>query len=158
MIELKKSPDFAGPEGPVVLVIMDGVGIGKNPDSDYVQQATTPNLHWLQEHALYTQLRAHGVAVGLPDDGDMGNSEVGHNAIGCGRVFEQGAALVGKASASGAMYAAGSVWEELVNNVKSKDSTLHFIGLFSDGNVHSNINHLESMLTTAKQQGVKQAR
>ena len=158
MIELKKSPDFAGPEGPVVLVIMDGVGIGKNPDSDYVQQANTPNLHWLQENALYTQLRAHGVAVGLPDDGDMGNSEVGHNAIGCGRVFEQGAALVGKAIASGAMYAAGSVWEELVSNVKDNASTLHFIGLFSDGNVHSNISHLESMLTVAKQQGVRQAR
>ncbi len=158
MIELKKSPDFAGPEGPVVLVIMDGVGIGKNRDSDYVQQANTPNLRWLQENALYTQLRAHGVAVGLPDDGDMGNSEVGHNAIGCGRVFEQGAALVGKAIASGAMYAAGSVWEELAANVKANDSTLHFIGLFSDGNVHSNLNHLESMLSTAKQQGVKQAR
>jgi 2,3-bisphosphoglycerate-independent phosphoglycerate mutase len=82
MIELKKSTDFAGPEGPVVLVIMDGIGIGKNPESDYVKQARTPNLDWLKENALYTELRAHGVAVGLPDDGDMGNSEVGHNAIG----------------------------------------------------------------------------
>ena len=91
MIELKKSKVFAGPEGPVVLVIMDGVGIGKNPESDYVKQATTPNLNWLRENALYTELRAHGVAVGLPDDGDMGNSEVGHNAMGCGRVFAQGA-------------------------------------------------------------------
>ena len=117
MIELKKSMDFAGPEGPVVLVIMDGIGIGKNPESDFVKQANTPNLNWLHDNALYTELRAHGVAVGLPDDGDMGNSEVGHNAIGCGRVFEQGAALVGKAIASGAMYAAGSVWQELVSNV-----------------------------------------
>jgi 2,3-bisphosphoglycerate-independent phosphoglycerate mutase len=158
MIELKKSKDFAGPEGPVVLVIMDGIGIGKNPESDYVKRANTPNLTWLRENALYTELRAHGVAVGLPDDGDMGNSEVGHNAIGCGRVFEQGAALVGKAIASGAMYADGSVWQELVSNVKSKSSTLHFIGLFSDGNVHSNLNHLESMLRTAKEQGVKKAR
>ena len=158
MIELKKSPAFAGPEGPVVLVIMDGVGIGQNPDSDYVKQANTPNLTWLQNNALYTQLRAHGVAVGLPDDGDMGNSEVGHNAIGCGRVFEQGAALVGKAIASGAMFADGSVWQELVTNVKDKASTLHFIGLFSDGNVHSNLHHLEAMLNMAKQQGVKKAR
>lgn len=158
MIELKKSTDFAGPQGPVVLVIMDGVGIGQNPESDYVKQAKTPNLNWLREHGLYTQLRAHGVAVGLPDDGDMGNSEVGHNAIGCGRVFEQGAALVGKAIASGAMYAEGSVWQELVANVTDNSSTLHFIGLFSDGNVHSNLSHLESMLTTAKAQGVKKAR
>jgi 2,3-bisphosphoglycerate-independent phosphoglycerate mutase len=158
MIELKKSMEFAGPAGPLVLVIMDGVGIGKNPESDYVKQATTPNLNWLRENALYTQLRAHGVSVGLPDDGDMGNSEVGHNAIGCGRVFEQGAALVGKAIASGAMYADGSVWHELVSNVKDHLSTLHFIGLLSDGNVHSNLNHLESMLRKAKEQGVKKAR
>jgi len=158
MIELKKNLDFAGPEGPVVLVIMDGVGIGKNPESDFVKQANTPNLNWLKDNALYTELRAHGVAVGLPDDGDMGNSEVGHNAIGCGRIFEQGAALIGKAIASGAMYADGSVWQELVTNVNAKSSTLHFIGLLSDGNVHSHINHLESMLRTAKAQGVKTAR
>ncbi len=158
MINLKKSAAFAGPEGPVVLVIMDGVGIGKNLESDFVKQASTPNLNWLHENALYTELRAHGVAVGLPDDGDMGNSEVGHNAIGCGRVFEQGAALIGKAIASGAMYADGSVWQALVANVNDKSSTLHFIGLLSDGNVHSNINHLESMLRTAKTQGVKNAR
>lgn len=158
MIELKKSKVFAGPEGPVVLVIMDGVGIGKNMESDYVKQATTPNLDWLRENALYTELRAHGVAVGLPDDGDMGNSEVGHNAMGCGRVFAQGASLVGKAIASGAMYAPDSVWQELIANVNDKSSTLHFIGLLSDGNVHSNVNHLESMLRKAKEQGVKKAR
>ena len=68
---------------------MDGIGIGKDPESDYVKQATTPNLNWLRENALYTELRAHGVAEGLPDDGDMGNSEMGRNAIGCGRVFGQ---------------------------------------------------------------------
>ena len=95
MDELKKNEAFGGPEGPVVLVIMDGVGIGKNPESDYVKIANTPNLDWLREHAVYNEVKAHGVAVGLPDDGDMGNSEVGHNAIGCGRVFAQGAALVG---------------------------------------------------------------
>ena len=158
MFELKKNKNFAGPEGPVVLVVMDGIGIGKNPESDYVKQATTPNLNWLRENALYTELRAHGVAVGLPDDGDMGNSEVGHNAMGCGRVFAQGASLVGKAIASGAMYAPGSVWQELIDNVNGKASTLHFIGLLSDGNVHSNVNHLESMLRKAKEQGVKKAR
>ena len=158
MIELKKSKNFAGPEGPVVLVVMDGMGIGKNPASDYVKQAMTPNLNWLRENALYTELRAHGVAVGLPDDGDMGNSEVGHNAMGCGRVFAQGASLVGKAIASGAMYAPGSVWQELVDNVNDKASTLHFIGLLSDGNVHSNVAHLESMLRKAKEQGVKKVR
>ncbi len=158
MIELKKNEQFAGPEGPVVLAIMDGVGIGKHPESDLVKLSETPNLDWLREHALYTELQAHGVAVGLPDDGDMGNSEVGHNAIGCGRIFSQGASLVGNAIESGAMYADGTVWQELITNVNDQSSTLHLIGLFSDGNVHSNINHLESMLRTAKQQGVKKVR
>ena len=157
MDALKKSTVFEGSEGPVVLVIMDGVGIGKNPSSDYVRIANTPNLDWLREHAVYTSVKAHGVAVGLPDDSDMGNSEVGHNAIGCGRVFAQGAALVGDAIASGSMYE-GSVWQELVANVNEKGSSLHFIGLFSDGNVHSNVNHLEAMLLKAKEQGVKKAR
>ena len=157
MEQLKKNEAFCGPEGPVVLVIMDGVGIGKNSKSDAVAQTDTPNLDWLKENAVYTELAAHGVAVGLPDDGDMGNSEVGHNAIGCGRVFAQGAALVGDAIRSGSMYE-GLVWQELVANVNEKKSALHFIGLFSDGNVHSNINHLEAMLLKAKEQGVKNAR
>jgi 2,3-bisphosphoglycerate-independent phosphoglycerate mutase len=157
MEQLKKNEAFGGPDGPVVLVIMDGVGIGKNPDSDYVKIANTPNLDWLREHAIYAEVKAHGIAVGLPDDGDMGNSEVGHNAIGCGRVFSQGAALVGNAIETGSMYE-GDVWKELVANVNEKGSALHFIGLFSDGNVHSNINHLEAMLLKAKEQGVKKAR
>lgn len=158
MEKLQKNEAFSGPEGPVVLVIMDGVGIGKNPSSDYVKIANTPNLDWLHEHAVvYTELKAHGRAVGLPDDSDMGNSEVGHNAIGCGRVFEQGAALVGQAIKSGSMFE-DQAWQELVANVKEKGSSLHFIGLFSDGNVHSNINHLEAMLHKAKEEGVTKAR
>lgn len=157
MDELKKSTAFKGPEGPVVLVIMDGVGIGKNAASDYVKIANTPNLDWLRENAVYSEVKAHGTAVGLPDDGDMGNSEVGHNAIGCGRVFSQGAALVGNAIETGSMYE-GAVWQELVANVNDNGSALHFIGLFSDGNVHSNLNHLEAMLAKAKEQGVKKAR
>jgi 2,3-bisphosphoglycerate-independent phosphoglycerate mutase len=157
MDELKKNEAFGGPEGPVVLVIMDGVGIGKNPESDYVKIANTPNLDWLRENAVYNEVKAHGIAVGLPDDSDMGNSEVGHNAIGCGRVFAQGAALVGDAIETAAMFE-GAVWNELVANVNEKESALHFIGLFSDGNVHSNINHLEAMLNRAKAEGIKKAR
>jgi 2,3-bisphosphoglycerate-independent phosphoglycerate mutase len=158
MEQLKKSAAFGGPAGPVVLVIMDGVGIGKHAESDFVRIAETPNLDWLRENAaVYTELAAHGKAAGLPDDGDMGNSEVGHNAIGCGRVFDQGAALVRNAINTGSMYE-GDVWKELVSNVNDKDSTLHFIGLISDGNVHSNLAHLEAMLTQAKAEGVKKAR
>ena len=157
MDQLTKHPSFNGPSGPVVLVIMDGVGIGKHAESDYVKIAHTPNLDWLREHAVYTEVQAHGTAVGLPDDSDMGNSEVGHNAIGCGRVFSQGAALVDQAIASGSLFD-GTVWQELIANVKNKQSSLHFIGLFSDGNVHSNLNHLEAMLSRAKSEGVTRVR
>jgi 2,3-bisphosphoglycerate-independent phosphoglycerate mutase len=157
MEALKKSTVFKGPRGPVVLVIMDGVGIGKYKEGDFVLAAETPNLDWLCKNAVCTQLKAHGKAVGLPSDEDMGNSEVGHNAIGCGRVFHQGAALVSEAIASGAMFT-GQTWKELIANVKRNGSTLHFIGLFSDGNVHSHIDHLKAMLEQAKVEGIKTAR
>ena len=104
-----------------------------------------------------TKLNAHGLAVGLPSDGDMGNSEVGHNAIGCGRVFAQGAKLVNEAIASKRMFE-GDVWKELISNCNSKKSTLHFLGLFSDGNVHSHINHLKAMIERAKEEGIKKIR
>ena len=157
MNALKKSTVFKGPQGPVVLVIMDGVGIGKYKEGDFVLSSSTPNLDWLMKNGVSTQLKAHGTAVGLPSDEDMGNSEVGHNAIGCGRVFHQGAALVNQAIASGSMFE-GKTWKDLVANVKAKGSTLHFIGLFSDGNVHSHLDHLKSMLNQAKAEGVKTAR
>jgi len=156
MQALKKS-SFTGPKGPVVLVIMDGVGIGQYEEGDAVRSALTPNLDWLKANAIHSTLKAHGTAVGLPSDEDMGNSEVGHNAIGCGRVFSQGAALVSNAIASGALFA-GEVWKSQVANGLTHNSTLHFIGLFSDGNVHSHIDHLKAMLTHAKADGVKRAR
>ena len=157
MEALKQSNTFKGPEGPVVLLIMDGVGVGKHEDGDFVSAAVTPNMDWLRENALYTELKAHGVAVGMPSDADMGNSEIGHNAIGCGRVFDQGASLVNKAISSRSLFE-GETWQELVRNCIANDSTLHFLGLFSDGNVHSHIDHLEAMLTEAKAAEVKKAR
>ena len=144
-------------EGPVVLVIMDGVGIGKYAEGDFVKSASMPNLDWLRQNGVYTQLKAHGRAVGMPSDADMGNSEIGHNAIGCGRVYDQGAALVGKAVASGALYE-GATWKSLVANAKSSGGALHFIGLCSDGNVHSHIDHLKGMIARAAEEGLPRVR
>jgi 2,3-bisphosphoglycerate-independent phosphoglycerate mutase len=153
---LKRLKNFNGPKGPVVLVIMDGIGIGKYEEGDMVRKATTPTLNWLSQNGLSSQLKAHGTYVGLPSDDDMGNSEVGHNAIGSGRVFEQGASLVNKSIETGALFE-GSVWRELIENTKSHGSRLHFIGLLSDGNVHSHINHLEALLAEAKREGIRKA-
>ncbi|MEI6148328.1 MAG: 2,3-bisphosphoglycerate-independent phosphoglycerate mutase [bacterium] len=156
MQALKKTR-FPGPKGPVVLVIMDGVGIGQYEEGDAVLSALTPTLDWLKANAVATQLKAHGTAVGLPSDDDMGNSEVGHNAIGSGRVLAQGARLVNEAIESGSMFR-GDVWKSQIANALQFRSTLHFIGLFSDGNVHSHMDHLKAMLRQAKAEGVKSAR
>ncbi|HCD70779.1 MAG TPA: 2,3-bisphosphoglycerate-independent phosphoglycerate mutase [Ruminococcaceae bacterium] len=142
---------------PVLLVVMDGVGFSKTGLGDAVSEANTPTLDWLLANCPHTRLKAHGDAVGLPSDEDMGNSEVGHNALGCGQIYSQGAKLVNESIESGKMYESAA-WKELVNNCVSKNSTMHFIGLLSDGNVHSNISHLFSMLRRAKADGVKKAR
>jgi 2,3-bisphosphoglycerate-independent phosphoglycerate mutase len=157
MEALKKNPKFTPRRGPLVLTIMDGVGYGKYADGDAVKLSYTPELDALQAKWPTTSLKAHGAAVGMPSDEDMGNSEVGHNAMGCGRVFAQGAKLVEDAVASGKLFQ-GDTWKELIANVVAKHSTLHFLGLFSDGNVHSHIAHLRAMLEAAQAAGVKRAR
>jgi 2,3-bisphosphoglycerate-independent phosphoglycerate mutase len=156
MKPLKKAKHYNGPQGPLVLTILDGVGIGNCKEGDIVSQANTPTLDWLAQNALAAKLKAHGTAVGMPSDADMGNSEIGHNAIGCGRVFAQGARLVNESIESRALFE-GDVWKELIENVIAHNSRLHFIGLFSDGNVHSHINHLEALLAEAKKEGVEKA-
>jgi len=154
---LKKIPSWKGRKGPVVFVIMDGVGYGKYKEGDAVAASRMTNLDSIHDAGFSTKLKAHGKAVGLPSDADMGNSEVGHNAIGCGRVFAQGAKLVSNSISSGAMFE-GKTWKTLTSNVTGKTSTLHFIGLLSDGNVHSHIDHLKAMIERAKKDGVKKIR
>ncbi len=139
---------------PIVLVIMDGVGKGDGGSGDAVTVAKTPTLDHLLETCPHTYLKAHGTAVGLPSDEDMGNSEVGHNALGCGQVYSQGAKLVGESIENGVLFAS-QTWKNLVDNAAGK--AMHFIGLLSDGNVHSNIHHLIALLRRAKAEGVKRA-
>ena len=142
---------------PILLVIMDGVGFSKTNLGDAVTMANTPTLDYLLANYPTTKLKAHGTAVGLPSDGDMGNSEVGHNALGCGQVYSQGAKLVNDSIESGKIYTS-EAWNKVLNNVKEHNSTLHFMGLLSDGNVHSNISHLISMLKASKAQGATKVR
>ena len=154
---LTRNEKFTPRRGPVLLAILDGVGFGKYADGDAVLLSNTPVLDGLMKTCPMTRLKAHGTAVGMPSDADMGNSEVGHNAIGCGRVFSQGAKLVEDAVTSGKLFD-GETWKKLVANALDNNSTLHFIGLFSDGNVHSNISHLKAMIENAKAAGVKKVR
>ncbi len=131
---------------PVTLAIMDGVGFREEALGNAVANAFTPNLDWLLANCPFRLLRAHGTAVGLPSDHDMGNSEVGHNALGGGRFYPQGARLVNEAVQSGAIFN-GNAWQQLVKYCFDHDGAMHFLGLLSDGDVHSHIKHLEAMLS-----------
>lgn len=157
MKKLTKCKRFEGIKGPVVTIVMDGVGLAPDTVSNAVKSAYTPNLDRLMENYPMVALKAHGTAVGLPSDDDMGNSEVGHNALGAGQVFAQGAKLVSNSIESGKMFASDT-WKELIANVKANKGTLHFLGLFSDGNVHSHIDHLKAMIVEAKKEGVARVR
>ncbi|MSP15696.1 MAG: 2,3-bisphosphoglycerate-independent phosphoglycerate mutase [Myxococcales bacterium] len=157
-LSLARHPRFAGRPGPLVLAVLDGVGLGARDEGDAVWLARTPTLDRLLAGDIATRLRAHGRAVGLPSDADMGNSEVGHNALGCGRVYDQGAKLVAGALADGSLFA-GPTWRALIERAGAGSGALggalHFIGLLSDGNVHSHLAHLEAMLREAARSGVR---
>ena len=157
MNQLQKLTNFKGVQGPVLTIVMDGVGLAPDTISNAVAGAYTPTLDALMSKYPMVSLKAHGVAVGLPSDDDMGNSEVGHNALGAGQVFAQGAKLVSNSIESGKMFASAT-WQELIANVKANGSTLHFMGLSSDGNVHSHIDHLKAMIEHAKADGVATVR
>jgi 2,3-bisphosphoglycerate-independent phosphoglycerate mutase len=154
---LQKLSSFAGVPGPVVVIVMDGYGIPKSDVGSAIAAARKPTLDRLFADYPNIKLRAHGTAVGMPSDDDMGNSEVGHNAIGAGQVYSQGAALVADAIASGAIWQ-GEAWQQIVAGAKAGRGVVHFIGLFSDGNVHSHIDHLKAMVVQAKAEGVKTVR
>lgn len=158
-MELHLSPlpaaTFTPRPGPVLVIVADGVGEAPDAPANAVTRAHTPVLDALLASPLATTLRAHGTAVGLPSDDDMGNSEVGHNAMGAGRIFAQGAKLVNRALAEGSLFES-PVWQAAVEHARA--GTLHFVGLHSDGNVHSHNDHLYAMLRRAADQGVRRAR
>jgi 2,3-bisphosphoglycerate-independent phosphoglycerate mutase len=142
--------------GPVVTVIMDGIGIGPQNESNGVFLANTPVLDALLQEPLFTCLKAHGTAVGMPSDDDMGNSEVGHNALGAGRIFSQGAKLVSEAIATGKIFE-GRAWTE-IRQLAGQGGTVHLIGMVSDGNVHSHIEQLYALLERCAADSIKRVR
>ena len=154
---LQKLSTFPGIQGPLVIIVMDGYGLPKSDAGSAIAAARKPTLDRLVERYPNISLRAHGTAVGMPSDDDMGNSEVGHNAIGAGQVYRQGAALVSNAIATRAIWE-GAAWKQIVAAARAGRSLIHFIGLFSDGNVHSHIDHLKAMILRARDEGIAAAR
>lgn len=135
----------------MLVVVADGVGVAAPAASNAVTEAVTPTLDTICATELYTELAAHGPAVGLPTDDDMGNSEVGHNALGAGRIFAQGSKLVNKAIETGLIFES-DVWAAAIEHGRA--GTLHLLGLHSDGGVHSSLEHLYALLRRAADEGV----
>lgn len=133
-------------------MILDGWGIAKNKKVSAVDQAKTPYIHSLYEKYPHSTLEASGLAVGLPA-GQMGNSEVGHMNIGAGRVVYQDLVKINKAVEEKELDTNPQLLEALAY-AKSKNKSLHLIGLLSDGGVHAHINHLKGLCTIAKNQGL----
>ncbi len=147
---------FQGIKGPLLLIVLDGVGEVDREEGNAVALAEVPFWDQLRKECPFRTLKAHGTAVGLPSDGDMGNSEVGHNALGSGQVYDQGAKLVQDALLSGKLFE-GQTWRTALDRI-GDHGTLHFIGLLSDGNVHSHIDHLHAMLRRAADEQVQRVR
>ncbi len=137
----------------VILIIMDGWGIGINKNSDAIQHANTPFVSSLYNKYPNTTLVTCGEAVGLPE-GQMGNSEVGHLNLGAGRIVYQELQRINVAIKSGE-FAQNQQLLNAVRFAKQTNKTLHLIGLVSDGGVHSHINHVKALATLCKTEGVE---
>ncbi len=142
--------------GPVVLVVMDGVGLRDQTAGNAVKQAHLETLNELMTKYPTAKLGAAGEYVGVPKD-DMGNSEVGHNAMGAGEIVLQRSAKVEEDVRTGKIFET-QTWHDITERIRAHNSTLHFMGIFSDGNVHSNIAHLEKMLAQAQKDGIARVR
>ena len=157
---LEKLPNYSGVKGPLLLIILDGLGIFKKNADGYpgnaIDIAQPKNITKLLENEkIVAYLKAHGTAVGMPSDDDQGNSEVGHNAMGAGRVFSQGASLVDNAINDHSLFE-GDTWEEMIDNALTHKTPVHLIGLLSDGNVHSNISHLMALISECDKREIKE--
>jgi 2,3-bisphosphoglycerate-independent phosphoglycerate mutase len=155
-LNLKPQADFKGRKGPLLLIVMDGVGLREDHPGNAVTRAKTPVLDRLLKSDLSMSLITHGTAVGLASDSDMGNSEVGHNALGAGRIIAQGSSLIDNAISTGAIFESAH-WKASIQRALT-GGTLHFLGLLSDGNVHANIGHLFALLQAAYDAGVIRVR
>lgn len=143
-------------DGPILLVILDGVGLRQDRYGNAVLQAHTEFIDQLFEEYPWVSLEASGEAVGILK-GQMGNSEVGHNALGAGQIIKQGIAKIEDDFQTGAIWQSAA-WRGAITNVKEHSSTLHFSGIFSDGGVHSSLSQLLKMLEQAQKEGIERVR
>ena len=138
---------------PTMLMILDGYGISENTDGNAIAAADKPNLDAIFAKYPGTTLKACGLDVGLPE-GQMGNSEVGHLNIGAGRIVYQDLTMITKSIQDGSFFD-NAAFLKAVDHVKKNGSTMHLLGLLSDGGVHSHISHLLALTDLAKKNGIE---
>jgi 2,3-bisphosphoglycerate-independent phosphoglycerate mutase len=138
---------------PVCLIILDGWGISSNTQGNAIFSAKKPNMDNFMKIYPNTRLLASGLAVGLPE-GQMGNSEVGHLNIGAGRIVYQDLTKISRSIELGKFFSK-EAFLTAIDNVKKNKSSLHLMGLVSDGGVHSHIDHIKALILLAKKNDVK---
>jgi len=146
---------FSG-HAPVLLIIMDGWGMGTGGPEDAIAQAHTPNFDRLWRDFPHTRLMTHGPHVGLPSGKDMGGSEVGHLTMGAGKILDQGPTRINRAIADGSFFRSDAL-RQVMDRCR-EGGTLHLLGLLSDGNIHSHIDHFRALIDHAYEQGIRRLR
>ena len=154
MLFLKKLQQYFSGRGPLIHVVLDGWGVGAADETNAVNRANLPVMSRLIRGCPYTQLWTHGKYVGLPNEKDMGGSEVGHMTMGAGMVMEQGPTLIQNLLQSGEFFE-NPVLSRIIQNCVERDTPLHLLGLLSNGNIHSHVDHTEAIIRHAFQSGIR---
>jgi 2,3-bisphosphoglycerate-independent phosphoglycerate mutase len=154
MLSLKNLQQYFSGRGPLIHVVLDGWGVGAADETNAVNRANLPVMSRLIHGCPYTQLWTHGKYVGLPNEKDMGGSEVGHMTMGAGMVMEQGPTLIQNLLQSGEFFE-NPVLSRIIQNCVERDTPLHLLGLLSNGNIHSHVDHTEAIIRHAFQSGIR---
>jgi len=154
MLFLKNLQQYFSGRGPLIHVVLDGWGVGATDETNAVNRANLPVMSRLIRGCPYTQLWTHGKYVGLPNEKDMGGSEVGHMTMGAGMVMEQGPTLIQNLLQSGEFFE-NPVLSRIIQNCVERDTPLHLLGLLSNGNIHSHVDHTEAIIRHAFQSGIR---
>ena len=154
MLFLKNLQQYFSGRGPLIHVVLDGWGVGAADGTNAVNKANLPVMSRLIRGCPYTQLWTHGKYVGLPNEKDMGGSEVGHMTMGAGMVMEQGPTLIQNLLQSGEFFE-NPVLSRIIQNCVERDTPLHLLGLLSNGNIHSHVDHTEALIRHAFQSGIR---
>ena len=154
MLSLKNLQQYFSGRGPLIHVVLDGWGVGAADETNAVNRANLPVISRLIRGCPYTQLWTHGKYVGLPNEKDMGGSEVGHMTMGAGMVMEQGPTLIQDLLQSGEFFE-NPVLSRIIQNCVERDTPLHLLGLLSNGNIHSHVDHTEAIIRHAFQSGIR---